>query len=248
MPLPVQPGRSVSANTIQQEVEHRYAYVAPVPTGQGRWSVQVLQVRRGHHRRRRRRVTDGGTGGEISAILGPSGSGKSTLLQLLAGLDRPDAGTVAVGGTELTGLRDRALTRLRRERIGFIFQDFQLLPRMTAWQNITLPVRLAGGKVDEDEVRNLAKTLGVDHRLDHRPSELSGGQQQRVAVARALLGRPEVIFADEPTGALDSVPRRTWWTCSPGPHTSGDRASSSSPTTTGSPDGPTPSTGCPTDT
>ncbi|HIW92210.1 MAG TPA: ABC transporter ATP-binding protein [Candidatus Corynebacterium avicola] len=147
--------------------------------------------------------------GEISAILGPSGSGKSTLLQLLAGLDRPDAGTVAVGGTELTGLRDRALTRLRRERIGFIFQDFQLLPRMTAWQNITLPVRLAGGKVDEDEVRNLAETLGVDDRLDHRPSELSGGQQQRVAVARALLGRPDVIFADEPTGALDSVTAET---------------------------------------
>jgi putative ABC transport system ATP-binding protein len=142
--------------------------------------------------------------GEISAILGPSGSGKSTLLQLLAGLDRPDAGSVTVGGTELTGMRDRALTRLRRERIGFIFQDFQLLPRMSAWQNITLPVRLAGGSVDDAEVVALAESLGVADRLDHRPSELSGGQQQRVAVARALLGQPDVIFADEPTGALDS--------------------------------------------
>lgn len=143
--------------------------------------------------------------GEIAAILGPSGSGKSTLLQLLAGLDRPDSGAVSIGGIELNGLRDRALTRLRRERIGFIFQDFQLLPRMTARQNITLPVRLAGGSVDDTEVAALAKALGVDHRLDHRPSELSGGQQQRVAVARALLSQPDIIFADEPTGALDSV-------------------------------------------
>ncbi|WP_414123125.1 ABC transporter ATP-binding protein [Corynebacterium nuruki] len=143
--------------------------------------------------------------GEIAAVIGPSGSGKSTLLQLLAGLDRPDAGTVAVGGVDLGGLRDRALTRLRREKIGFIFQDFQLLPRMTARQNITLPVRLAGGTVDDAEVDELAGTLGVAHRLDHRPGELSGGQQQRVAVARALLGRPDVVFADEPTGALDSA-------------------------------------------
>lgn len=143
--------------------------------------------------------------GEIAAIVGPSGSGKSTLLQLLAGLDRPDTGSVTIGGTRLSGLRDRALTRLRRERIGFIFQDFQLLPRMTARQNITLPVRLAGGTVDDSDVDDLAEALGVAHRLDHRPSELSGGQQQRVAVARALLGQPDIIFADEPTGALDST-------------------------------------------
>lgn len=143
--------------------------------------------------------------GEIAAILGPSGSGKSTLLQLLAGLDRPDSGSVFIGGTELTGLRDRALTRLRRERIGFIFQDFQLLPRMTARQNITLPLRLAGGRVDDAEVDDLAASLGVAHRLNHRPSELSGGQQQRIAVARALLGQPDIVFADEPTGALDSA-------------------------------------------
>jgi putative ABC transport system ATP-binding protein len=143
--------------------------------------------------------------GEIAAVIGPSGSGKSTLLQLLAGLDRPDVGSVAIGGVDLGGLRDRALTRLRRERIGFIFQDFQLLPRMTARQNITLPVRLAGGTVDDAEVDELAETLGVAHRLDHRPGELSGGQQQRVAVARALLGRPDIVFADEPTGALDST-------------------------------------------
>jgi putative ABC transport system ATP-binding protein len=143
--------------------------------------------------------------GEIAAVIGPSGSGKSTLLQLLAGLDRPDAGSVAIGGIDLGGLRDRALTRLRRDRVGFIFQDFQLLPRMTARQNITLPLRLAGHSVDDAEVDSLAEALGIPHRLDHRPSELSGGQQQRVAVARALLSQPDIIFADEPTGALDSA-------------------------------------------
>lgn len=142
--------------------------------------------------------------GEIAAIVGPSGSGKSTLLQLLSGLDRPDQGTVSIGGTVLTGLRDRALTRLRRDRIGFIFQDFQLLPRMSARQNITLPVRLAGNYIDEDEVDYLAASLGIEHRLGHLPSEMSGGQKQRVAIARALLSQPDVIFADEPTGALDS--------------------------------------------
>lgn len=113
--------------------------------------------------------------GEIAAIVGPSGSGKSTLLQLLSGLDRPDQGTVSIGGTVLTGLRDRALTRLRRDRIGFIFQDFQLLPRMSARQNITLPVRLAGNYIDEDEVDYLAASLGIEHRLGHLPSEMSGG-------------------------------------------------------------------------
>ena len=143
--------------------------------------------------------------GEIAVILGPSGSGKSTLLQLLAGLDRPDAGTVTIGGVDLGGLRDRALTRLLRERVGFIFQDFQLLPRMTARQNITLPTRLAGGTVQDAEVEELAEALGMADRLDHRPGELSGGQQQRIAVARALLAQPDIVFADEPTGALDTA-------------------------------------------
>lgn len=142
--------------------------------------------------------------GEIAVVVGPSGSGKSTLLQLLAGLDQPDSGTVSIGGVELNGLRDRSLTRLRRERVGFIFQDFQLLPRMTARQNITLPIRLAGGTVNDAEVDELAASLGMANRLDHRPSELSGGQQQRIAVARALLSQPDIVFADEPTGALDS--------------------------------------------
>lgn len=142
--------------------------------------------------------------GQIVAVVGPSGSGKSTLLQLLAGLDRPDSGSVRIAGTEITSLKDRALTRLRRERIGFVFQSFQLLPRMTAEANITLPLRLAGADVDPGAVDDLARALGIADRLGHYPGQLSGGQQQRVAVARALLPQPDVIFADEPTGALDT--------------------------------------------
>ena len=142
--------------------------------------------------------------GQIAVVVGPSGSGKSTLLQVLAGLDRPGEGSVSIAGTEITGLRDRALTRLRRERIGFVFQSFQLLPHMTAEANITLPLRLAGVQVDPEAVHDLASTLGIADRLEHYPGQLSGGQQQRVAVARALLPQPDVIFADEPTGALDS--------------------------------------------
>lgn len=142
--------------------------------------------------------------GQIAVVVGPSGSGKSTLLQLLAGLDRPDSGSVRIAGTEISRLGDRALTRLRRERIGFVFQSFQLLPRMTAEANITLPLRLAGAQVDPEAVDDLARVLGIADRLDHYPGQLSGGQQQRVAVARALLPQPDVIFADEPTGALDS--------------------------------------------
>ena len=145
--------------------------------------------------------------GDFTAIMGASGSGKSTLLHLLAGLDSATSGQVFLGNTELTALDDNALTLLRRKRVGFIFQSFNLLPMFTAEQNILLPVELAGGKVDA-AVRSwfdtLVDTLGLRQRLSHRPSELSGGQQQRVAIARALLTKPDVVFADEPTGNLDS--------------------------------------------
>jgi putative ABC transport system ATP-binding protein len=142
--------------------------------------------------------------GRFTAIMGPSGSGKSTLMHCAAGLDRVDAGTVTVGGTTLRGLSDRALTRLRRERIGFVFQSFNLLPTLTAEQNIRLPLKLAGRRADRAWFDHVVDVLGLTDRLDHRPAQLSGGQQQRVACARALLPRPDVIFADEPTGNLDS--------------------------------------------
>jgi putative ABC transport system ATP-binding protein len=142
--------------------------------------------------------------GEFTAVMGPSGSGKSTLMHCLAGLDRVDSGSVRLGGTELSALPDRALTRLRRERIGFVFQAFNLLPTLTAEQNMTLPLDLAGRRPDPQWQAGLVAALGLADRLRHRPAELSGGQQQRVACARALLGRPDVVFADEPTGNLDS--------------------------------------------
>jgi putative ABC transport system ATP-binding protein len=142
--------------------------------------------------------------GQFTAIMGPSGSGKSTLLHLLAGLDRPSAGEVYLGDTEITSLNDKALTLLRRDRIGFIFQSFNLLPTMTAGENIVLPIRIAGRKPDARWVARIVATVGLDERLSHRPAELSGGQQQRVAAARALASRPQIVFADEPTGALDS--------------------------------------------
>jgi putative ABC transport system ATP-binding protein len=142
--------------------------------------------------------------GRFTAIMGPSGSGKSTLLHLLAGLDRPTSGTVYLGDTDVTALRDKALTTLRRDRIGFIFQSFNLLPTMTAAENIVLPMKIAGRKPDPHWVASIVETVGLTGRLRHRPSELSGGQQQRVAAARALASRPEIVFADEPTGALDS--------------------------------------------
>jgi putative ABC transport system ATP-binding protein len=143
--------------------------------------------------------------GRFTAIMGPSGSGKSTLLHMLAGLDRPTSGRVFLGDTEITSLNDKALTLLRRDRIGFIFQSFNLLPTMNAAENIVLPIRIAGRKPDEFWVQSIVEKLGLTDRLDHRPSELSGGQQQRVAAARALASRPQIIFADEPTGALDST-------------------------------------------
>jgi putative ABC transport system ATP-binding protein len=141
--------------------------------------------------------------GEFTAIMGPSGSGKTTLMHLLAGLDTPTEGEVSLAGTSLTGLDDRALTDLRRDRVGFIFQAFNLLPTLTAEQNIVLPLRLAGRSVDRGRLQRIAASLQIADRLGHRPAELSGGQQQRVAVARALLTEPSVVFADEPTGALD---------------------------------------------
>jgi len=142
--------------------------------------------------------------GHFTAIMGPSGSGKSTLMHLLAGLDTATSGHAFIGDTEVTGLNDNALTQLRRDRVGFVFQSFNLLPMFTAEQNITLPVELASGKVDRAWFDTLVRTLGLEARLSHRPSELSGGQQQRVAIARALIAGPEVVFADEPTGNLDS--------------------------------------------
>jgi putative ABC transport system ATP-binding protein len=142
--------------------------------------------------------------GSFTAIMGPSGSGKSTFLHVAAGLDRPTSGSVTLGDTDLARLSERQLTILRRERIGFVFQAFNLLPSLTVTQNIGLPLRLDGRRVRRSEVRDVAARVGLDDRLRHRPSQLSGGQQQRVAIARALVTRPEVVFADEPTGALDT--------------------------------------------
>jgi putative ABC transport system ATP-binding protein len=142
--------------------------------------------------------------GQLVAVMGPSGSGKSTLMHILAGLDRPTSGTVAIDGTEITALDDSDLTKLRRNHIGFIFQFFNLLPMLTAEENITLPLTIAGEKIDRTWVAQLVESVGLKDRLTHRPSELSGGQQQRVAIARALITKPTVVFADEPTGNLDS--------------------------------------------
>ncbi|HVW18740.1 MAG TPA: ABC transporter ATP-binding protein [Solirubrobacteraceae bacterium] len=142
--------------------------------------------------------------GSFAAIMGPSGSGKSTLMHILAGLDKPTSGSVVVDGVDLGSLDDRRLTQLRRDRIGFVFQAFNLLPVLTARENILLPLRIAGREPDADWIALLVDTIGIGDRLGHRPAELSGGQQQRVAIARALASRPAVVFADEPTGNLDS--------------------------------------------
>jgi putative ABC transport system ATP-binding protein len=142
--------------------------------------------------------------GRLTAIMGPSGSGKSTLMHILAGLDRPTSGSVLLDGIELTSLNDGDLTQLRRDKVGFIFQSFNLLPVLDARENIVLPLSIAGRKPDQEWLEKLIDTVGLRDRLTHRPSELSGGQQQRVAVARALASRPAVVFADEPTGNLDS--------------------------------------------
>jgi putative ABC transport system ATP-binding protein len=143
--------------------------------------------------------------GQLTAVMGPSGSGKSTLMHILAGLDRPTGGTVSIDGTDITTLGDTALTKLRREHIGFVFQFFNLLPMLTAEENVRLPLSIAGEKVDDAWFEELLKSVGLTDRRKHRPAELSGGQQQRVAIARALVARPTVVFADEPTGNLDSA-------------------------------------------
>ena len=149
-------------------------------------------------------VTVGFPKGRFTAIMGPSGSGKSTLMHILAGLDRPTSGSVLLDEVEITNLDDRRLTELRRERVGFVFQSFNLLPVLDARENIVLPLSIAGKRPDAEWLDKLIDTVGLGDRLDHRPSELSGGQQQRVAVARALASKPAVVFADEPTGNLDS--------------------------------------------
>ena len=149
-------------------------------------------------------VTIGFSRGQYTSIMGPSGSGKSTLMHSLAGLDRPTSGSVQIDGVEITTLDDKRLTDLRREKIGFIFQAFNLLPVLTAEENVTLPLTIAGRDIDQAWVDRLIETIGLTDRRTHRPSELSGGQQQRVAIARALVTRPAVVFADEPTGNLDS--------------------------------------------
>ena len=140
----------------------------------------------------------------FTAIMGPSGSGKSTLMHILAGLDKPTSGTVELDGVDITGLDDGELTQLRRDKLGFVFQFFNLLPVLTAEENLVLPLSIAGRKPDKAWVDQLVRTVGLEDRRTHRPSELSGGQQQRVAVARALVSKPAVVFADEPTGNLDS--------------------------------------------
>jgi putative ABC transport system ATP-binding protein len=161
--------------------------------GQGAHAVRALD-----------RVTIGFDTGAFAAIMGPSGSGKSTLMHCLAGLDTVTSGTVLVGDAQISGLADRELTLFRRDHVGFIFQSFNLLPALTAEQNIRLPLELAGRRQDPRWFQEVVGVLGIGDRLGHRPSELSGGQQQRVACARALISRPDVIFADEPTGNLDS--------------------------------------------
>jgi len=161
--------------------------------GEGEAAVQAL-----------RGVTLEFPAGQFTAIMGPSGSGKSTLMHLLAGLDKPTSGSVTVDGQEIAGLGDKELTQLRRDRLGFVFQAFNLVPVLTAEENILLPLTLAGRKPDREWVDRLIESVGLRDRLTHRPAELSGGQQQRVAIARGLISRPAVLFADEPTGNLDS--------------------------------------------
>jgi putative ABC transport system ATP-binding protein len=143
--------------------------------------------------------------GQFTAIMGPSGSGKSTLMHLLAGLDRPSSGTVHIGDREITAMKERDLTRLRRRDVGFVYQSFNLLPTLSAEENVTLPLSIAGRKLDRERIAALLERVGLTERRSHRPAQLSGGQQQRVAIARALITQPTVLFADEPTGNLDSA-------------------------------------------
>ncbi|RAJ42223.1 putative ABC transport system ATP-binding protein [Kitasatospora sp. SolWspMP-SS2h] len=165
--------------------------------GKGRGAVAAL-----------REVTVRLPAGGFTAVMGPSGSGKSTFLHCAAGLDRPTAGTVRLGGTDLSRLSEKELTELRRERAGFVFQSFNLVSALTVEQNVTLPLRLAGRRADAGRLAELVRRVGLRERTGHRPGQLSGGQQQRVAIARALISDPEVVFADEPTGALDTMTAR----------------------------------------
>ncbi|GAA1832861.1 ABC transporter ATP-binding protein [Microlunatus capsulatus] len=181
------PGRPAAGDAAVRAVDLVKTY------GSGRTAVRALDG-----------VSVDVTRGQLTAVMGPSGSGKSTLMHCLAGLDTVTSGQVFLGGREISGLRDRELTAVRRDQVGFVFQAFNLLPTLTAAQNITLPLELAGRRVDPGLLQATAVSLGLQDRLSHRPSELSGGQQQRVAIARALITRPDVVFADEPTGALDS--------------------------------------------
>jgi putative ABC transport system ATP-binding protein len=183
MPVPPAPTRSAAARAV----ELRKVY------GDGDAAVEAL-----------RGVSVDLAAGEFTAIMGPSGSGKSTLLHCLAGLDTPTSGQVFVGETDLTQLNDKRLTELRRDKVGFVFQAFNLVPTLTARENITLPLDIAGTAVDQAWFDEVVTTIGITDRLTHRPSQLSGGQQQRVAGARAMVSRPEIVFADEPTGNLDS--------------------------------------------
>ena len=178
-----QPARAVAARTV--DLTKTYGSGDAVVTALDRVSVELYA-------------------GEFTAVMGPSGSGKSTLMHCCAALDTPSAGQVYVGGTALAGLRDRELTRLRRDEIGFVFQSFNLVPTLTAEENILLPLSIAGRRPEPGWLDTVVDTVGLRDRLDHRPNQLSGGQQQRVAVARALASRPSIVFADEPTGNLDS--------------------------------------------
>jgi putative ABC transport system ATP-binding protein len=186
LPDPLRPASQAPVRVAARDLTRRY--------GDGDTAVDAL-----------RNVSVSVTEGELTAIMGPSGSGKSTLMHLLAGLDRPTEGEVWIDGTPLSSLGDTGLTKLRRRHVGFIFQFFNLLPMLTAQENILLPLTIAGERPDGAWARELIASVGLEDRLRHRPAELSGGQQQRVAIARALVSRPTVVFADEPTGNLDST-------------------------------------------